>query len=325
MNTTPATLTATDDPAATPDTTTADGPMLIALDIDGTLVPEGAIEVPPVTADAVQDVITAGHHVVLSTGRSLVGTLPVAASLGLTSGWLICSNGAVTARLAPAAPGGYEIVDAFTLQVAPVVALVREFMAETAIAVEQIGTGYHVTHQFEPRLLNGRQTLVAHDHLPATTPRLVLHAPGVSETLLRHVRMLDVSATPASASWIDVTPGLLSKATALYRVRRRLGVHPDRTLAIGDAINDIPAFKWAAIAIAMGDAPAVVRAAADATTGTLEQHGAASILNAIASGKPVTEPCASVLEPSASQQPGQQAAPSIEDTEGSFTPDTPGR
>ncbi|MBE1877754.1 HAD family hydrolase [Myceligenerans pegani] len=265
-----------------------DGPMLIALDVDETIVPEGTIDVPPVTADAVQDVTAAGHHVVLSTGRSLVGTLPVAASLGLASGWLVCSNGAVTARLTRNAPGGYELTDAFTLDVPPVVRLVRQFLPETQIAAEEIGYGYHVTRQFEPGLLNGRQTIVTHNHLPEATPRLVLHTPGVT-TLLGHLRALDVTATPAGENWIDLAAGLISKATALYRVRRRLGVHPDRTLAIGDAANDLPMFRWATTAIAMGHAPAVVRMAADAVTGTLAQHGAASILDAIAAGKPIAQ------------------------------------
>jgi HAD superfamily hydrolase (TIGR01484 family) len=262
--------------------TPADGPMLIALDVDGTLVPEGTIDVPPITADAVQDVVAAGHHVVLSTGRSLAGVLPVAASLGLTSGWLVCSNGAVTARLASNTPSGYEIVDMLTLDVAPVVALARELVAEVEIAAEDTGQGYHVTRTFEPGSLNGRQYLVTHHELPATTPRLVLRAPGITTTLLHQLRVLGVTATPASDQWLDVTPPLVSKATALYRVRRRLGVHPDRTFAIGDAINDLPAFKWAARSIAMGQASADVRAAADVTTGTLDQHGAATVLEAIA-------------------------------------------
>lgn len=266
--------------------TTADGPMLVALDIDGTLVPEGTVDVPPVTADAVQDVVAAGHHVVLSTGRSLIGAVPVAASLGLTSGWLVTSNGAVVARLAPHMPGGYEIVDAFTFDVGPVVTLARELMAEVEIAVEEVGYGYFVTREFERGALSGRQTVVADDALPAATTRLVLRAPGVVDTLLQPVRALNLTATPASPSWVDVTPPLLSKATALFRVRRRLGVDPANTLAIGDAMNDVPAFKWAATAIAMGGSPAAVRAAADATTGTLEEHGAATVLDAIATARP---------------------------------------
>ena len=46
--------------------------------------------------DAVQEVADAGVHVVLSTGRSLVATMPVLEPLGLTHGYAVCSNGAVT-------------------------------------------------------------------------------------------------------------------------------------------------------------------------------------------------------------------------------------
>ncbi|GAB3165241.1 HAD family hydrolase [Myceligenerans halotolerans] len=291
-----ATATATTDgpsaeACAIADDAATDAQMMLALDLDGTLVREGTIDVPPVTADAAQDVVAAGHHIVLSTGRSLVGALPVAASLGLTSGWLVTSNGAVIARLVPNAPGGYEIVDAFTFDVGPVVKLARELMAEVEIAVEEVGYGYLVTREFERGALSGRQTVVTDDALPIATTRLVLRAPGVVETLLRPVRALNVTATPASSSWVDVTPPLLSKATALFRVRRRLGVDPANTLAIGDALNDVPAFKWAATAIAMGGSPDAVQAAADATTGTLAQHGAATILEAIAAGRPaIAEP-----------------------------------
>ncbi|GAB3164673.1 HAD family hydrolase [Myceligenerans halotolerans] len=259
-------------------------PMLFALDVDGTIVAEGTIDVPPITTDVVQDAVAAGHHVVLSTGRSLVGVLPVAASLGLTSGWIVCSNGAVIARLAANAPGGYEITDTHMLHAAPVVQRARELVPGVQIAAETVGVGYHVTHEFEPGTLNGRQTLVAPEQLPEATPRLVLRAPDIAETLTHQLRELDVTATPASDRWLDLTPAPLSKATALYHVRRRLGVHPDRTLAIGDAVNDLPAFRWAAIAVAMGGASAVVRAAADVTTGTLEQHGAATILEAVLAG-----------------------------------------
>jgi hydroxymethylpyrimidine pyrophosphatase-like HAD family hydrolase len=286
MNGTRTTTSATAIDGSGPSATPAEGPMLIGLDVDGTLVPEGTIDVPPITADAVQNVVAAGHHVVLCTGRSLVGAMPVAASLGLTSGWIICSNGAVIARLAVTAPGGYEITDAHMFDVAPVAELALRLAPGVRIAAEDVGIGYYVTHEFEPGTLNGRQKLVAPERLPEVTPRMVLRLPAneAAEALINRVRDLDVTANPASGGWWDITPAPLSKATALYRVRRRLGVHPDRTVAIGDAINDVPMFQWAAVSIAMGHASAAVRAAADAVTGTLGQHGAASILDAIAAG-----------------------------------------
>ncbi len=91
---------------------------LVALDIDGTLVgPDGMV--PPDVLDAVRRARAAGAHVVLATGRTFTGTQPVAEQLGLDSGWLVCSNGAVTATLDPP-----EFVDVVTFDPGPAVRLV---------------------------------------------------------------------------------------------------------------------------------------------------------------------------------------------------------
>nr|WP_240644045.1 HAD hydrolase family protein [Antribacter gilvus] len=70
---------------------------IVALDIGGTLVGRDGI-VPDATREAVTDVLARGIEVVLATGCSLVGVVPVSQQLGLTSGWLVASNGAVTGR-----------------------------------------------------------------------------------------------------------------------------------------------------------------------------------------------------------------------------------
>ncbi|MBE1874477.1 HAD family hydrolase [Myceligenerans pegani] len=76
----------------------AAGQYLLALDIDGTLLETGQKPVPLVVR-TLAEVLAAGHVVVLATGRSLAGALPVAAQLGMRDGWLITSNGAVTTRV----------------------------------------------------------------------------------------------------------------------------------------------------------------------------------------------------------------------------------
>ncbi|MBC7309279.1 MAG: HAD hydrolase family protein, partial [Tetrasphaera sp.] len=58
-------------------TSAADRPrFLIGLDIDGTTTThEGELREP--VRQAVQDVRDAGHHIVIATGRAIVGTLPI--------------------------------------------------------------------------------------------------------------------------------------------------------------------------------------------------------------------------------------------------------
>nr|WP_235734358.1 HAD hydrolase family protein [Nocardioides alcanivorans] len=66
-------------------------PKLVALDIDGTLLRwvtgSGAVhgEVDPVVRDAVRRAAAAGAEIVLASGRSIHGMIPIAEQLGLPS------------------------------------------------------------------------------------------------------------------------------------------------------------------------------------------------------------------------------------------------
>lgn len=90
-----------------------------------------------------------------------------------------------------------------------------------------------------------------------------------------------MTATRTRPDWVDVTPGGVSKATALETVRRELGIPKSRTLAIGDSENDIAMLSWAERGVAMGNAPALVRFSANYATKPIEDDGAALILNSL--------------------------------------------
>jgi hydroxymethylpyrimidine pyrophosphatase-like HAD family hydrolase len=253
---------------------------LVALDIDGTLL--GAdMTVPAVTVEAVRDARRSGHHVVLASGRSLVGVLPVAGRLGFDQGWVVASNGAVVARTGDAVPGGYRLEKIYTFDVEPVIRLARASFPGVQVGVEEIGWGYRVNRLFERGLVNGQQRRVSDTELwNVPAPRVILRAAGVS-ALLEPLRDLGVTPSPAGPDWIDVTPSGLSKATALERVRERIGVDRDRTVAVGDGANDLEMLAWAARGVAMGHAPAAVIDAADEVTGTVEEHGVVAVLRTL--------------------------------------------
>lgn len=256
------------------------GGALVALDIDGTLLGADR-EVPDVTVEAVTRARRSGHHVVLASGRSLVGVLPVARRLGFDQGWVIASNGAVLARTGDAVPEGYRLEKVHTFDVEPVVRLARAFIPGVQVGVEEIGWGYRVNRLFERGLVNGQQRRVADTELwNVPAPRVILRADGV-RALLEPLRDLGVTPNPAGPDWVDVTPGAQSKATALERVRERLGVDPRRTVAVGDGVNDLEMLAWAARGVAMGHAPDAVRGAADEVTGTIEEHGVVAVLRTL--------------------------------------------
>lgn len=253
---------------------------LIALDIDGTLSAGGMI-VPAVTVEAVEDVRRAGHHVVLASGRSLVGVLPVARRLGIDPGWVVASNGAVVARVGAALAGGFRLETVHAFDVEPVIRLARAALPTVQVGVEEIGWGYRVSRFFDPSLVNGEQRRVPDPDLwdvPAS--RVILRGADVLD-LIGPLRALGVTPTPAGPDWLDVTPRDVSKATALERVRERIGVDPRWTVAVGDGVNDLEMIAWAARGVAMGHAPVAVVDAADEVTGTLAEHGVVTVLRTL--------------------------------------------
>ncbi|MFD7025854.1 HAD family hydrolase [Promicromonospora sukumoe] len=253
---------------------------LVALDIDGTLLGTDGI-VPAVTVGAVREVRRSGHHVVLASGRSLVGILPVAGQLGIDRGWAVASNGAVVARVDRTLPSGYRIEKVHSFDVEPVVRLTRAALPTVQVGVEEVGWGYRVNRVFEHGLVNGEQRRVADTELwAAPSSRVVLRGDGVLD-LLEPLRDLGVTATPAGPDWVDVTPLALSKATALERIREREGVDPRSTVAVGDGVNDLEMIAWAARGVAMGHAPAALIDAADEVTGRIEEHGVVAVLSTL--------------------------------------------
>jgi hydroxymethylpyrimidine pyrophosphatase-like HAD family hydrolase len=255
-------------------------PAMVALDIDGTLLRTGE-PVPEVTVRAVRRVRAAGHHVVLASGRSLVGVLPVARQLGMVRGWVVASNGAVTARLTPEASVGYVLEQVLRFDVGPVVDLALRALPGVRVGVEETGSGYWVNHLFSPEQVNGAQRIVDRDALKLVpSARVILQGDGVL-SMVDRLRALRVTVNTVTDTWLDITPTGLSKATALERVRADLGVLPEDTVAVGDGMNDAEALAWAAYAVAMAHAPDALKAVADEVTGTIDEHGAASVLHSL--------------------------------------------
>jgi hydroxymethylpyrimidine pyrophosphatase-like HAD family hydrolase len=253
---------------------------LVTLDIDGTLVDKGNT-IPSGTVEALDLVRAAGHEIVLATGRSLAGLGPIAIRLGLTTGWGVCSNGALTVRLDRSMPSGYEVAAARTFDPRPLIRRALEVAPAVRVAVEEVGWGWRTNHPFGPDELNGQQKLVSPEDLvsgPAT--RVTLVAPGIRR-FTDALHATGVTVAPMGADWLDITARDVNKAAALDGVREHLNIPADRTVAVGDGANDLDMLGWAARSVAMGHAPAIVRSAADETTGTIGQGGALAVLHSL--------------------------------------------
>lgn len=270
---------------AAPEPARAPTPALVALDVDGTILGwDGTMSAG--VREAIADVVAAGHHVVLATGRSIVSVARVAAQLGIERGPAVCSNGAVIVELDPARPAGYELVAVQTFDAGPALRVIREELPDAAYGVEDVGRGFFVTRPFPPGEIEGEHILVDFEELcrlPAT--RVIIRSPdhtqGDFHAMVARIGLHEVSYAVGWVAWLDLSPKGVSKATGLESVRRRLGVAPQDTVAIGDGRNDLEMLAWAARGVAMGNADDVVRAAADEVTGSVAEDGVVPVLRGL--------------------------------------------
>jgi HAD superfamily hydrolase (TIGR01484 family) len=256
--------------------------LLAALDIDGTIVDHDE-RLSDRVRDAVGALAASGVHVVVATGRSLHATLPILDRLGLQHGWTVCSNGAVVLRLDPALALGYEIAHAETFDPTPVLQLVREHLPTALYAVEDVGRGYRLTAPFPDGELSGELEIVPFvELLHRLATRVIVRSPDHTSQqfldLTERMGLHGVNYAVGWTAWLDLAPDGVSKASALEIVRRTLGVPIQATLAVGDGRNDLEMFRWAARAVAMGQATPDVLGAADDVTAGVADDGLALVL-----------------------------------------------
>lgn len=253
-------------------------PRLVALDIDGTLTHVGSNDISPAVKAAITRAAEHGTHVVLCTGRSLIGTTPVAPQVPVSLA--LCSNGAVWWH-----PARDEITRRTTFDPGPTIKTLQALLPGSVFAVEQTGVGNLSLGRFLPNDLWGVTTDTTFDEIAATpTPRLVMRwhdrTPAELAFAVRELELPGVSwSVDHTEAWLTAVPADVTKGSALEELRVSLGISSDDTLAIGDGSNDVEMLRWAACGIAMGQAPATVQAVADEVTATVLEDGAAQALS----------------------------------------------
>lgn len=259
--------------------------LLVALDIDGTLVrSDGTVSAE--VRGAVRDLLDAGTHVVLATGRSVSGLLPVLDALGMTHGDVVAANGAVCARVDPGLPDRHEITDVVTFDPEPALRLLRPLLPDGLFAVERAGEGFLVTHPFPPGELSGRVAVVDFEALcAAPASRVTIRDPELGADDFREIvarsGLSGVTYAIGWTAWLDLTPPGVTKASGLEILRERLEVPAGATVAVGDGQNDVEMLRWAGVGVAMGGADEATARAADAVAAHVDDDGLVAVLRSL--------------------------------------------
>lgn len=252
---------------------------LVAIDVDGTLLPTFAQRVSARNVQALQALQQAGVTVAIATGRRTAYTAPLLEGLGLRADTpLITSNGAVIRTL------GGEAIDRCHLEarvarglcglLRPFGAVVFTFdrpgrgelvledlnltQGRIAIWVEANRNAIEVVKPLEDALVDGEDPIQGMvtgslDQMRKAEAALkVSEWSGLCESSRTEYGGRDLSI-------LDLMPQGVSKGWAIERLAARLGIDRKETMAIGDNWNDVNMLEWAAQGVMMGNAALELR------------------------------------------------------------------
>ena len=265
------------------------GRMLIALDIDGTVLLEDDTLSPGVV-EAVSDAAAAGHEVMLATGRSWDSTHTIMGRLGIRPEYAVCSNGAVIMRrVGDERSAVYERAHVETFDPTEVLALLGEHLAGAHFLVELPDGTRLFTDYLDDWNLVGANRVPFERLSDHRVCRVVVVAPEQTDQdflqLVERIGLTQVSYAIGWTAWLDIAPQGVDKSTALERVRAWLDIVPDRVLVMGDGRNDIEMMQWAVRnggrAIAMHQGPPEVHAAAGEVGLSVSDGGVAAALRSL--------------------------------------------
>ena len=257
-------------------------PRLIAIDVDGTLLPTLSQTISERNARALRAAQEAGITVAIATGRRPAYTVPLLMGLGLRADTpLIASNGAVLSTL------GGDVIDRchMSARVARGLCGVLRPFGTVVFTFDRPGRGELVLEDLEQA--HGRIAMWVETNRNAIEVVKPLESALVDgEDPIQGMgagsisRMRDAEKALKASEWgaecesvrteypardlsiLDLLPPGISKGWALERLAARLGVYRKETMAIGDNWNDATMLEWAGQGIVMANAAVELRALA---------------------------------------------------------------
>ncbi|MEO8972062.1 MAG: HAD family hydrolase [Ktedonobacteraceae bacterium] len=264
---------------------------LLVIDIDGTLLnPEGKITARTLTS--VQTAKEAGIIVTLATARRYCNTAPIADELGIDCPLILCDGALIVQHPAAQVLHTHPLAVSVAQQAVNIMASyehdVQPVVHPNLGLVEEVWTGpverdnlwieaYILAYPDRVHRMPYTELCTGHPN----PLRVVAFASEES------IEALKPAISTLNCSWNAIKRGNYgcaemavmaldcSKASGVIALAHTLHIPLTEVMAIGDNNNDIPMLLAAGWGVAMGQAPAAVKAVAQAVTASNAEDGAA--------------------------------------------------
>lgn len=256
---------------------------LIVSDFDGTLV-NGDGTIAEVNKRAIAEYMSAGGAFAISTGRMPYGILPRAEELGLR-GLVSCCQGAIIADIATK-----EFVFEATIPYEATLAIVEKMEAmglhiHLYSAWEYYCNMDDLALQYYEKAVGYKATLVLDKPLSQFVKErklcsykvLAMVEPKDSARILNELAREDFAGCTVTKSadfLVEVINAKHSKGTAVAFLANYFGAPIEKTIAIGDQLNDISMLERAGLGIAVKNADEGLLSIADYVSTYTNEEGA---------------------------------------------------
>ena len=259
---------------------------LIAMDLDGTLNNDEK-RITPRTYDALMQAQKQGIRLALASARPTPGLYKDRDGLQLTryGGILMSYN---SGRILDAEPGKVLFETAMDMELSRQVLRRLEELPVTPILDDGVlfyvtdPKGYKVEYECQNNRMVCRQVPSLAEFLHFAPIKILMSVepeqlPQVQKTIAG-VLPEDLTVLQTAPFYLEVIPRSINKGRGLEQTCRILGFDLSQTIAFGDAPNDIAMLRSAGVGVAMGNATADTKAAADMVTLTNNDDGIAAAL-----------------------------------------------
>jgi Cof subfamily protein (haloacid dehalogenase superfamily) len=255
---------------------------LIAIDIDGTLMPSTGPRISPRNRAALRAAEAAGIEIVIATGRRQAYAMPLITQLGLDeNSVMISSNGAVvrgfdgqlldrrflpveTARQLCVALRGYGTL-VFTFDREGSGALVIESLQQLHARIDrwvEANRPYLTEVQPIERAFDGGEEPIQGMVCGTVAEMIAAEKQLLLSDVADQIAMHRTEYASRNLSILDLLPPGCSKGAALDSLARIRGLERNQLMAIGDNLNDLEMLEYAGRAVVMANASEEVLALA---------------------------------------------------------------